>query len=431
VPGKGSLGVGCLLAGMLLSGTSAHAQDALVSALGLDSALGHNNGLNNPPGGLLPPQSHLGPVDFTLGASAGVQANDNINLTQNDAQPDTIINAGMYLNLVWAAAEQSELSFNISAGYAKYLAHPVNDQASIAPGSVLSWKISFEDGSLTFFDQFSDSQAVITEASVSGVGTLPRIDNTIGTRAEWQPGRWLFDLGYSHDNFFSDDAAYQYLNRASEYFFLRGAHRLVEDTQLGLEASAGFTTYEQAIQSNNRNFSAGPYLEWQLTHFLNVSARGGYTLYVFDANSGGQAAQNLNSYYINLNLTHQLTQSISQTLSVARDISPGFNRGNNYTEQLTASYSVNWQATDHLGLLLNLTYEDGNQPLTSEINTPLGPLLFSQTEDYSRVGISPAISYQFTHKLAGTLTGAHWERMSNLNESYQNNTLTVQLNYTF
>ena len=416
---------------MLLSGTSARAQDALFSAIGLDSALGHNNGLNNSPGGLPPPQSHLGPVDFTLGASAAAEADDNIDLTQNNTQPDTIIHTDLYLGLVWAATEQSELNFNISAGYAKYLAHPVNDQAEIAPGSVLSWKISFEDGSLTFFDQFSDSQSVITEASVSGVGTLPRIDNTIGVRAQWQPGRWLLELDYSHDNYFSDDAAYQYLNRSSEYLIFRGAHRLVEDTQLGLEASAGFTTYEQAIQSNNRNFSLGPYLEWQLTHFINVSARGGYTLYFFDANSGGQAAQNLGSYYVNLELTDQLTTSISQTLSVERDVSPGFGRGNNYTEQLTANYSINWQATDHLGLQLNLTYEDGNQPLTSEINTPIGNLLFSQTEDYSRIGIRPGITYQITQKLAGSLTGAHWERMSNLNDGYEDNSVTMQLNYTF
>jgi len=428
-PEKSSLGAGFILAGMLFSSASAQAQEALYSALGLDSALAQHNASNNSPGSL--PQSHLGPVDFTLGASAGVEENDNINLTETGAQSDTIIRAGLTLGLVWPATEQSELSFNAAADYAKYLAHPSDDQFEISPGSVLTWKISFEDGSLMFFDQFSESQSVISEASVSGVNNIPRIDNTIGARLEWQPGRWLFELDCSYDNYFSDGAAYEYLNRDSEYLLIRAGHRVAEDTQLGLEVSASFTKYELALQSNNTSYSVGPYLEWQLTHFINISVRGGYTIFAFDSNGEGQSAQNLGSYYASLELTHQLTQFISQRLSVERDISLGLNQGNNYTEQLTAGYTINWEATAHLGLHLSLTYENGNQPLTSEIGTSSGILLSSQTENYSRVGISPGISYQFTRKLAGSLTGAHWERMSNLNDGYQDNSVSVQLNYTF
>jgi len=420
-----------MLAGVLLGTTSSRAQEALFSALGLDSALEQHNASNYPPGGLPRPQSHCGPVDFTLGVYLGVEENDNINLTQNGTEGDTILHSGLTVGFDWPAAEQSQLTFNASVGYDKYLEHPVNDNLEIAPGSVLSWKIAFEDGSATLFDQFSDAQSAISEASVSGVSNLPRIDNTVGARVAWQPGRWLFELGYSHDNFFSDGAAYQYLNRSSEYLVFRGAHRLAEDTQLGLEASASLTRYDQALQSNNTSYSVGPYLEWQLTHFIKVSARGGYTFYAFDSNGAGQPAQNLGAYYFSLELTHQLTEFISQRLSVGRDISLGLNVGNNYTEQLTANYSVDWQATEHLALNLTLTYEDGNQPLTSEISTSSGISLFSQTENYSRVGVGPGISYKFTRKLAGGLAFMHWDRMSNLNTSYRNNTLTMQLNYAF
>ena len=423
---------GGLLAGVLFTGSSARAQDALFSALGLDAALGQHNAGNSPAGGLQPPPpSHLGPLNYTLGASVGVEGNDNINYSPEATESDTILHAGLNLGLVWPATTQSELSFNMGAGYLKYLEFTRNDQFQINPGSALNWRIAFEDASLTFFDQFSDSQAVVTEASVSGVSTLPRIDNAVGLRAEWDPGRWLLALGYSHDLYFSDDASYQYLNRSSEYFFVRAARRLVEDTQLGVEASASVTTYEEAIQSNYTSYSLGPYLTWQLTHFLNVSARGGYTIYAFDANAQGQAAQNLGSYYVSLQLTQQLTDYLSQSLSVARSISPGFNQGDNYTQQLTANYSVNWQATDHLGLRLSLTYEDGTQPLSSVIATPAGPRFFSRTEDYSRVGISPAISYQITSKLAGSLVYSHWERTSNFSYHYQDNDVSLQLNYAF
>lgn len=403
----------------------AHAQEALMSALSLDSVPAQTNA----PAPLLPEEPHLGPVKLWLGAYTEVEANDNINTSQYMRQSDVILHAGLNLGFSWPATELSDLNFYSSLGYAKYLMHPDNDRFEIDPGSALTWKISFEDGSLTFFDQFSDSQSVISEASVTGLSKLPRIDNTIGGRVDWQPGRWLFEAGYSHDTYFSDDAAYEYLNRNSEYFFLRGGHRLAGDTQLGLEASTSLTDYEKPIQSNNTSYSLGPYLKWQITQYLNASARGGYTIYAFDANGEGQPAQNLDSYYANVELTHQLTEFVSQTLSAERDISLGFNQGNNYTEQLTVSYAVNWSATSHLGLNLNLSYEDGDQPLTFPL---FENLTYTKIENYSRVGISPGISYQFTGKLEGGLTYAHWTRTSNISgNSYRDNSLILQLNYSF
>ncbi len=416
------------MAGTILTGPAVHAQEALFSALSLDSLPAKGNA----PAILQQEQPHLGPVQLTLGAYLGGEANDNINMSQNNPQSDTILLAGLNLGLVWPITEQTELNLSSSVGYAKYLAYPSNDQIQIAPGSALTWRISFTDGSLTFFDQFSDTQSVISEASVSGISNLPQIDNTVGLRAEWDPGRWLLAVGYSHDNFFSDGAAYQYLNRASEDFFVRGGRRLAGDTQLGLEASMSLTKYDLALQSNNTSYSLGPYLEWQITHFINASVRGGYTIYAFDASSAGQPAQNLGSYYASVELTQQLTEFVSQTISVVRDISLGLNQGNNYTEQLTASYAVNWAATAHLGLNLNLTYEDGNQPLSIPFNTPFGTFYFSETENYSRVGISPGLTYQFSQKLGGSVIFSHWERTSNFpGDSYQDNSLTVELNYSF
>jgi len=416
-------GFGCLVAGTILTGTAAHAQEALFSALSQDSLPAPTNA----PAALSPEQPHLGPVQLTLGAYTGVEANDNINTSQFSPESDVIFHAGLDLGFAWLATGQSELDFYTSAGYGKYLEHPSNDQFEVNPGSALSWNISFEDGSLTFFDQFSDSQSVISEASVTGVSKLPRIDNTVGARANWQPGRWLFELDYSHDTYFSDDATFEYLNRNSENFFLRVGHLLVEDTQLGLETSASLTRYQIPIQSNNTSYSLGPYLDWQITDNLSATARGGYTLYFFDAN-GAQPAQNLDSYYGSLTLTDQLTKFVSQKLSIERDISLGLGQGNNYTEQLSVNYGLNWTATSYLGLSLNLSYADGNQPLTTQFYS----LSYTENENYGQVGINPGISYQFTAKLGGSLSYGHWTRTSNLfGRSYQDNDLTFQLNYSF
>src|SRR5262249_37805092 len=102
----------------------------------------------------------------------------------------------------------------------------------------------------------------------------------------------------------------------------------------------------------------------------------------------------------------------------------GYNKGNNYNQQLTLNYDVHWTATAHAGLDLNVTYEDGTQPLTISF--------FQFTENYSRVGISVGGSYQFTDHLGGSLTFAHWDRSSNIpGNNYSENSIALQLNYGF
>jgi len=379
-----------------------------------------------------PSQTHLGPVQLSLGAYSGVELDNNINLTQNNPQSDAIFSAGLNLGAFWPATGQSQLNLSSGMGYAYYLRHPNDNYWDLAPGSALNWIVVLDDWTLTLFDQFSYTHNVTAVASVSNVSGIPIVDNTIGLRAQWQPDHWQIELGYSYNNHFSDQAAFDYLNNASDYFFVRGAWRFADQTQLGLEASTSITQYsqnrqsnniDQAAQSDNTSYSLGPYLQWQATKFISNSIRGGWTAYSFAA-TPGQRASTLSSYYYGLNLNHQLTRFVSQSLSVQRTISLGINSGSAYTEQLTVEYGVNWSATQWLGLGLNLTYEKGQQP-TSGVST-------SNVENYDRYGISPGISYQLTKRLSGNLSYNFWDRNSNFNgNSYKQEILNLQLQYVF
>ena len=412
------LGFSCLFAGAL--GTTAGAQEALQSALSFDAIrqTQANAPTESPPG-----QPHLGPVQLTLGAVSGVSFNDNINLSQNDTQSDTILNAGLNLGAVWPATQQSQLNFSTLLGYDYYLYHPVNNYVNIAPGSVLNWNFLLDEWTLTLYDQFSYTRSVSTVASVSNTTGIPLLDNTIGLRAQWQPEHWQVQLGYSYNNNISDAAAYDYLTSASDYLFAQGAWRFANATQLGLEASTSITQYTQKIQPNNTSYSLGPYLQWQLTKAISNSLRGGWTYYSFDA-TPGQRASTLSSYYFGLDLTHQLTEFVSQTLSAQRSVSAGINSGSAYNEQLTVNYGVNWSATPWLHLGLNLSYEKGQQPANQ--------FSFNNLEHYDRYGISPAISYQITKKLSGSLSYSFWDKNSNINgNSYKQDTLNLQLQYAF
>jgi hypothetical protein len=416
-------------AAVLLKGGAASAQDALRSTLTLDRTLEQQR---NPTVNLQPDQPHLGPVQLSLGLYTSGEFNDNINTSQSQAQADTLLRAGVRAGFVWPATEQSELRLNASVGYAHYLEHSQYDSLELAPDSALAWNISFEDAILTLYDQFSYSRQVIAESALSGLAVFPHFDNTIGGRLSWQPNQWMFETGYSHNNYFSDSTQFQYLDRASEFLFGRGAWSFAEKTRAGLEVSASLTKYRLPIQSDNSSVSVGPYAEWQVTKNFRASLRGGPTFYFFDSNGSSSKAADINSYYLGFELEHRLTDFVSHHLNVQRDVRLGLNQGSDYLEQLSINYGVSWLVTSRLALTATFTYEQGSQPLETPIYLPFGVFLLRYTEDFDRFGTGATISWRFTEKLSTSLGYGYWLRESNLPErGYTQNHWSVQLDYSF
>lgn len=402
----------------LLPAIASRAQEALISERSADTAI--NSQTNT---AVAPQPDHLraGPVLLNLGTYLGVMFDDNINTSQFHPQSDTSIHAGLDLGFLWPATQNSQLQFASEVGYVTYLAHTRDDSVEIAPDSALTWGLSFDDGSVTLYDQFDYSEEVVTVPSLAGLDSLPRFDNTVGVRAQWSPKKWEFELGLSHDDFRSTSREFDYLDRGSEYFFLRGAWRFGQNTQAGLEFSASRTDYRLGIQSDNQSISIGPYFNWIITQSLSVNVSGGPTIYHFDA-APGSPASTLNSYYFDAELTHQLTHFISHHLSARRDVDLGYNKGNDYTELFSVSYGVDWTATQFATLGLVATYENGDQPLD------FGFL----NEHFWRVGVGVNASYRITDHLGSSLSFTHWDRSSDINgNNYSDEQVSCQLNYNF
>ena len=412
------LGFGCLLAGVCVG--PVEAQDALQSALSINSIL---QAQENRPGESPPGQPHLGPVQLSYGVYSGVQFNDNINLAQNNAQTDVILDDGLSFGAFWPATAQSQLNFNSGIGYNYYLRHPNDSYWNLAPGSTFNWSVLLEDWTLTIYDQFNYTHNVTQVASVSNVSGIPIFDNSAGLQGQWQPDHWLVVLGYSYDNYFSNEALYDYLNNFSDNFFARGAWRFANATQLGVEASSAITQFSKNIQPDSTSYSLGPYLQWQVTKAISNSLRGGWTYYSF-ASTPMQPSGNLSSYYFGLDLNHRLTQFVSQSLSAQRSTSLGINSGSDYSQQYTVNYGVHWFATQWLRVDLNLTYENGQQPVNG-IST-------QNVENYQRYGVNPGLFYQITKRLSGTLGYSFWDKNSTIDgNSYKQNTVNFQLQYNF
>ena len=407
-----------------------------MSALSIDRAIA-------PPqvstAGAAPVQAHLGPLQLSSGFYTGAEFNDNINGSSTGAQADVLLRAGANLGLAWGATDQSLLQFGAGIGYLHYVRNSQNGGLEVTPNSALSYRASFPDGNIALFDQVSYSRQVVQEPALVNVATLPRLDNTAGTRVTWEPGRWELQAGYSHEDYLSTSSSFDYLNRSSDYFFTRDGWRFAEATQAGIEASGGLTSYEQSLQSDDKNLSLGLYSDWQVTKAIHATVRGGLTDYFFDApNSRNPPSANnypyfaagrstpsstLSSYYVGLDVSHQMADFFTHTISLHRDISLGLDPGSDYINELTAAYSFTWSLTRWITLGGQAEYLLGNQPLSN---------FSSGQEHFNFYGGGLTLGWSITRKLAASLNYSRWQRTSDLaGRNYAQNIVSLNLTYTF
>jgi hypothetical protein len=410
---------------VLLPMLSTMGQEALRSALSIDSVLAERE---NPTVNLNPERPHLGPVQLSYSLYAGLEYDDNINGSQVNPQSDTLLRGGAGLGMSWQATERSSLQLGGGLGYVYYVEQTHNSGLEVTPNSALTWQIGFTDGSITLYDQFSYSRQVTQESSTANLTTLPRLENTIGTRVAWEPGRWTLQAGYGHNDFVATDSTFNYLDRSSEYFFARAGWRFAEGTQAGIEASTTLTSYQHSSGNDSESYSVGPYADWQVTQSLRASVRGGPQFYSLSSTAASANSGLNTSYYAALNVNHKLTHYISQQLNLQRDVSLGLNSASDYVEQFTANYSVSWALTQRITVGGDITYQHGSQPLLVTVQN----VQVFQTEDFDRYGFGVNFSWSITDHLTATVHYSYWDRQSNLpDQGYTRNNVGLQVNYGF
>ncbi|MBC8096547.1 MAG: outer membrane beta-barrel protein [Akkermansiaceae bacterium] len=405
----------------LLAIDPVQAQEALRSALSIERSIGRPAA---PPVNFLPEQSFLGPVRLALGAYAKFEFNDNINLSEARAHSDLLLHTGLDMDCQWALTEASVLRFGGGFGYVNYFQNGRNSGFEIAPDSALFWTLSFEEGSFSCFEQFSYSQQVVTEPALTDTATLPRFENTIGVQALWQPDRWQYQFSLSHNNYFTDSRDFQYLDRDSEYLFARTGYHFAPATHAGVEASASQTDYRRPTQSDNSMVSAGAYAEWQVTRATRLTLRGGPAFSFFESRGTGAGHSTLASYYLGFQAENRLTDFVTQRAGLQRDVRQGFNEGSDYIEQLVATYGLSWSATQRLNLGINVSYEQGNQPLPSANGSTM--------ENFDRYLFHVSAAWQLARKTTGTVSYNYVTRKSNLSGmNYDQNAVSLGVSHTF
>ncbi len=233
----------------------------------------------------------LGPVRFRVGASVGVEYNDNINYAEVNVQDDVIVTPNLTLDAIWPVTQLNTLRLDLGIGYSFYLDHSEDntDSILIAPKSQLAFDIFVGDFRINIHDRFQLQQDPIQEGALSNVTDYGRFENTAGLSVLWDLNKVLLQVGYDHYNFIATNSDFDYENRNSEIVGGSAAFIVNPTVTVGVEGNAVWTRYTDdntgvGILNDNEDYSVGGFVEAALTNNLKVRVAGGYQWINFDQN---------------------------------------------------------------------------------------------------------------------------------------------------
>ncbi|MEP7014306.1 MAG: outer membrane beta-barrel protein [Verrucomicrobiota bacterium] len=382
----------------------------------------------------------VGPIRFRIGASIGVEYNDNINYADSGfEEEDVIIRPQINFDAIWPVTQLNTLRLDIGISYAAYIDHSDANTNGIliAPGSQLAFDIFVGDFRINIHDRFSVQQDPIAELGLSNVTDYGRFQNYAGISILWDLNKILVTLGYDHYNYISTTNRFDYLDRSAEQLSGTIGFNVTETMIIGVEGNAVFTTYDKSVLNDSKTYSAGGFFETQLSSNLRVRLAGGYQWIDFDHNflvfNFGPPfglvtlpdKKDQADYYANGLLTHQINASISQSISAGHESQLGVNSNSiriNYVR-----HTVTWKVLRNTLLSTEAFYEDAKD------SGGFAAFPFSaKGEHLQRYGGALTVGYQLTPHVTLGLRYQYTQKDSDVPlRDYKQNRVSLDGTYSF
>jgi len=374
----------------------------------------------------------LDPVKLRFSATLGGEYNDNINQSRNNALKDYIVRPQVGVRAFWPVSERNTLDLNFDLGYEFYVngTRPSRVTVTGDQESGVFFDIYTGDFLIDLHDKFSLQQDPGTAASASGVASIFRLENTVGTTVTWDLDKLVLDFTGDHFNYVPLDSQQKYLGHQSELGTMRVAVSLNPALSVGLELGAGTTEYSEPPLSNNRHVSIGPFARYQVSHTIDVRASLGYTLYWFDAAGydtntifGTNSFPRTNAFtqagfYADVGITHHPTDRTTQTLSFGQSLSTDIN--SSPIQLVYVRYAVALDIIRYWSFRPSFSFESGTESKGL------------RQEDSTRYSAGLSVSRKITDKLTGGVSYLWYSKSSNLAEfDYNQNRLVLDLIYQF
>jgi len=441
-----------LLALSMFAGAGLYAQDAIRPSLaGQEAADAREQDVSRIPYNLL-----LGPVRMRVGATVGVEYNDNINYSDDGSAvvlgpfgptlisvhpvDDVIVTPNLTIDMIWPVTQLNTLRVDLGIGYAFYLDHSNNDTdyLLVAPKSQIAFDIFVGDFRINLHDRMQLQQDPIEEGAISNVVNYGRFENTAGVSVLWDLNKLLLQVGYDHYNFISTTNAFDYLDRNSD--ILQGSLAFIVNPTItiGVEGNVVFTRFDHTNLNDNEDYSLGGFIEAQVTNNLKLRAAGGFQWIDFDHNFvilpfGPFAVivpdhQDLQDYYVNGMATHRINAQLSQSVSAGHENQLGVN--SNYITLNYVRHTLTWNLIRNTLLSTEFFYEDAEE--SGGFAGIFSPVPAGTGEHFHRIGGAITLGYQLTPHITLGVRYQGTSKDSNLLlRDYSQNRVSVDGTYSF
>jgi len=400
-------GLGCLLA-LLQTGFS---QEAVRASLAGEAAaaakrkaattIGYHN-------------LKMGDLRLRLHASTELEANDNVNLSDQDPRSDLIVRPQARGTFLYPLTERNSLNLTIGAGYAFYLREDNLSRYFITPGSELSFDVFVGDCLINIHDRVSVSQDAYENPAATGSGNIGTFDNMAGVSATWDLHDVVLTTGYDHLLRRSTTSGFSQQNATSHAVHGSGGLKVNSFTIIGVDLGA--TLIERETQSGGVQYNIGLSYRSQISQYLSVRAALGYTLYQLDNPAPGQS-KDLNAIYGSLAVQHRVNRIVSYSLEAGRDVQIGL--FSDILDLYFARLQANWNLIHKVSLGTHLSYEWGTES-------------GGAGDEITRYGGGISVGRGLTEKLSARLYYDLLVRNSNLpGREYLQNRVGLSLAYAF
>jgi len=256
---------------------------------------------------------------------------------------------------------------------------------------------------------------------LAGTANYATFNNTAGLSVTWNLNQLTLSAGYDHENVISPTSQqYESQDGVTEMVFARAGVQVYPGVTTGIEGTGSFTTYDQMVLNDNNSYSAGVYADWQPGKYFRVQPRVGYVIFQFQHTSQTIRTSDLNSWYADLNITHQVTDAIGYTLDAGHEVQTGIQ--SDAIEDWYVRPGIRWDIIKNVNLNTSISYEHGNQGE--------GNVAGNLTETFDWLGASVGVSYSIIKKLSLGLNYRLTLRSSNIaNDEYTQNFVGLTLTY--
>jgi hypothetical protein len=407
-PGLGALA--------LLAAWPATAQEALRTLLSGDTAAeARRNQLQ-----YQPYTFKSGDFKLLVVPSLSLEWNDNVNISKTNAEQAFILSPEVQLTASYPITENNLFSLNVGGGYDQYLEHDSYSTWFLRSGTELSFDIYVKDFWFNLHDWVQYFQDTSQQPALSGTATFATVNNTAGIRVTWDMNQLTLTTGYDHKNEFSVNQQYNSQDSAAEMVFARAGLEVYPGVTTGIEGTASHTAYAQPVLNDNNAYSAGVYADWGLGKAFHIEPRGGYTIIQFQGTSQTIQTSDLNAWYANVKITHQITDAINYTFDAGHEVQAGIE--SDVIEDWFVRAGVQWNIINNLSLRMSLSYQNGQQGV--------GNVGGNLTEHYNWLGTDVGITYPILKKLSLGLNYRLTLRSSDVaTDEYVQNVVGLTLTY--